>query len=140
MTFDEFDRVTEQLFDEVRKLRDTKGREYARSSDRFANFNRLAKELGMSREKVLWVYTAKHLDGIVSFINTGLTFSTEKIEGRIVDAITYLLLLAGMIRENALQHTLIEMGMNEDGTPRQSNLPSAEDLDNYLEQNRHDPS
>jgi hypothetical protein len=118
MTFDEFDRVTDEIFHQVLKMRDTKGKEYARSEDRFANFNRLAAELGLKREHVLWVYTAKHLDGIVSYVNNGRAFSTERVEGRIVDAITYLLLLAGMVREN----------------DKQAGLPSAADLDAHVEQ------
>lgn len=103
MTFEEFDKVCEQMFKEVRVMRDTKGKEYARSKDRFDNFNRLARDLKVSREQILWVYTSKHLDGIVSYINNGCTFSGEHIHGRIKDVITYLLLLDGMIVENDRQ-------------------------------------
>jgi hypothetical protein len=99
MTFEQFDKFQAELLAEVVKMKDTKGREYAHSEDRFANFNRLAEELEMSPEKVLWIYFTKHKDSIVSFLKTRCTFSNESIYGRIVDAITYLTLLAGMIRE-----------------------------------------
>jgi hypothetical protein len=101
MTFDEFDEVTRQIIAQVCRMSETKGREYARSEDRFANFDRLAKDLQLSREKVLWVYLVKHLDAITNYVKDGHTHSSEPIEGRIVDAITYLMLLAGMIREGA---------------------------------------
>lgn len=84
-------------------MKDTKGKEYANSTSRFANFDRLAERLGVSNLIVGWVYITKHLDSIESFIKTGRTFSTEPIEGRLVDAITYLTLIAGMIREKELK-------------------------------------
>jgi hypothetical protein len=99
MTFEEFDRFTEGLFEDVMKMRDTKGKEHANSADRFGNFNRLASRLDMPREKVLLVYLTKHMDSIDSYVVNSKTFSTETIRGRIVDAITYLTLLAGMIQE-----------------------------------------
>lgn len=99
MTFEEFEKYQQSLFDEVAKMRDTKGREYANSADRFANFNRLAEELGLSNVQVAWVYTAKHLDSLKQYIRTQQTYSTEPIEGRIVDAICYLTLIGGMLLE-----------------------------------------
>lgn len=99
MTFEEFDKFTQELLTEVVKMRDTKGKEYANSTDRFDNFNRLSKRLDLSREKVLMVYLSKHMDSIDSYIVNGKTFSNEAIRGRIIDAITYLTLLAGMIEE-----------------------------------------
>jgi hypothetical protein len=39
------------------------------------------------------------LDGIASFMKTHQTFSNEGVRGRIVDAITYLTLIGGMIEE-----------------------------------------
>lgn len=101
MTFDQFDKFSTDLIQKVLLMRDTKGQEYARTSDRFDNFNRLAAELKIPREKVWQVYFTKHWDGIRSFIDNGREFSDEGIQGRIVDAITYLTLLAGMIEEDA---------------------------------------
>jgi len=99
MNFEEFDRFQLDLISEVRAMGPTKGREYANSEDRFANFRRLSDSIGLKDYQVGWVYTAKHLDGIASFVKTGQEFSTEKVRGRIVDAITYLTLIAGMIEE-----------------------------------------
>jgi hypothetical protein len=101
MTFEEFDAITETLLAQIRQMRDTKGREYAGPRDRFDNFNRLSTRMGIRRQQVWQVYFTKHIDAIESFIREERTYSSEGIEGRIVDAMVYLLLLAGMIREDS---------------------------------------
>ncbi len=104
MTFDQFDQFQKNLIAEVVAMRATKGREYANDADRFANFRRLASQIGLKDYQIAWVYGVKHLDGIASFMKTGQEFSSETIRGRIVDAITYLTLIAGMIEEAKNQH------------------------------------
>lgn len=100
MTFAEFDEFQAALIAEVVKIKDTKGKEYANSESRFANFDRLSAKLGISRIQVCNVYMTKHLDAIDSYCKNGTYYSNENIRGRIVDAITYLTLLAGMIAES----------------------------------------
>jgi len=101
MTFEEFDKFQRKLIDEVIVMRDTKGKEYAHEGDRFGNFNRGAAKNGVSRLVVANILLSKHMDSIDSYIKTGgKVFSTEPIRGRIVDAITYLTLIAGMIAED----------------------------------------
>jgi hypothetical protein len=99
MTHEEFDNFQDGLLAEVVAMKSTKGREYANSENRFANFNRLALSLDLTNIQVAWVYTAKHLDAIASYCRLGRTQSIEPIRGRIVDAITYLTLITGMIEE-----------------------------------------
>jgi hypothetical protein len=89
-----------ELIDEVIRMRDTKGKEYANSEDRFGNFRRLSGELGLKDYQIAYVYLKKHLDSISSYIKNGTEFSTESIRGRFVDAITYLTLITGMIEES----------------------------------------
>lgn len=103
MTFSEFDAFAEGVIAQVLTMRDTKGREYAGKSDRFGNFNRLADRMGITRLQVWQVYATKHMDSIETFIREGQTYSTESIQGRIVDEITYLLLLAGMVEEDRVR-------------------------------------
>lgn len=102
MTFTDFDKFQEELIAEVYKMRDTKGKEYANSADRFDNFNRLAMKLGINRLQVCNVYLTKHLDAIDQYCRNLQTHSTESIRGRVVDAMCYLSLLAGMIEEGEL--------------------------------------
>ncbi len=99
MTFPEFDKFQQELLKEVVGMRDTKGKEYAHSEDRFANFNRLAAGLNLPNYLIGWVYCKKHLDSIESFMKDGKVYSNEAIQSRFLDAITYLILIAGMVRE-----------------------------------------
>ena len=99
VTFPEFDKFQEELLKEVVVMKDTKGKEYAHSEDRFANFNRLAEGLNLPNTQIAWVYTMKHKDSIESYLRGGYK-GTEPIRGRIVDLITYLTLIAGMIEES----------------------------------------
>ena len=74
-------------------------KEYARkNSNAFANFERVGKNLDISREEVLLVYLLKHIDGICSFVK-GHKSQREDVRGRLTDAIVYLCLLWGMINE-----------------------------------------
>lgn len=77
----------------------TKGDEYSRDTDQLANFKRQAEELNATPEKILMVYLNKHLDSIKSFVKTGKVLS-EPIEGRIDDAILYLILLKGIVQDD----------------------------------------
>lgn len=99
MTFKDFDEFQAALLAEVVQMKDTKGKEYANSESRFANFDRLSDRLNLPNIQIGLVYLTKHMDAIESYIAKGRTYSTETIQGRIVDAITYLTLIAGMIEE-----------------------------------------
>lgn len=100
MTFEEFEILQKQMFADIEKIGAGKGREYASSDDRLANFKRLALELDMSPEKVAYVYFKKHLDSIQTYLKNGKEFSEEGIRGRFLDAINYLTLIYGLIAES----------------------------------------
>jgi hypothetical protein len=78
-------------------LTDTKGREYANSDDQLANFKRLSTQLGLTPEQVITVYMTKHLDSINSYVRNPEQDLSEPIDGRIDDAILYLILLKASI-------------------------------------------
>lgn len=100
MTNRRFLALTEKRIAVVKKLRDTKGKEYANSdTDRLANFKDVAKELGISPQQVLMVYFKKHMRSLDSFLRHHRTFTTESVQSRISDAITYLLLLEALIED-----------------------------------------
>lgn len=104
--------ITEQ-FTALQTLTATKGEEYAGAGndDQHANFNRQAEKLGMPPEKVLMVYLSKHQDAIDNYVRTGAALS-EPIEGRIDDAILYLLLLKAMIRDRTVIATAAGRNFN----------------------------
>lgn len=94
----EFKRLLESTYCTLESLTDSKGKEYSRDADQLMNFKRQAAELGVSPLVVLAVYLNKHLDAVKSFIKNGREFS-EPIEGRIDDAILYLILLKALISD-----------------------------------------
>lgn len=113
MTHQEFADFTEQVFDRVRQIAVTKGKEYADDeNNRFANFDVLAKDLEISPFKVWWCYVGKMLFAIKRWLRTGATLS-ESIEERFLDVIVYTLLAWGMARRAAEAAKPVEAPMGE---------------------------
>lgn len=101
----DFKNVIDTVYQSLCKLTATKGEEYANSDDdQFANFRRGAADLGIPKEAVLLIYLSKHMDSIKSYVKgLGKPVShalSEPIEGRIDDAILYLVLLRGMVAKD----------------------------------------
>ena len=97
MTKDQFDDLFTSIIDQVKATRDDGQKEYAHNEvNVFANFERTARQLNTTRDKVLMTFLMKHIDGIVAHIN-GHTSQREDIRGRLKDAIVYLCLLWGMV-------------------------------------------
>ena len=101
--------LTEELIDECLEIMKSKGLAYSGKQDSFANFKRVAKNLSMSQYNVWYVYFAKHLDSLASWIREEYSDS-EPITGRIKDLINYLFLLYGMIIEKEQEEKLLEEG------------------------------
>ena len=99
MTHKQMCQLMQKALDEVTEMRDAGQKEYAHTEDNvFANFERVSELTDVSREKVLLVYLLKHIDGISAYIK-GHQSQRESVNGRITDAIVYLLLLKGMVHE-----------------------------------------
>lgn len=105
MKKDIFLRLLKSTLNNLITLTQTKGEEYARSEDdQLANFRRQANEFGMSMEQVLGIYLNKHLDSIKFHIKNPGVELAEPIEGRIDDAILYLILLKAIKCEGHLSN------------------------------------
>lgn len=88
------------ILDECQALREAGQKEYAHDeSNAFGNFERTGSELFLVREKVLWIFLKKHLDGILAYIN-GHRSQREDVRGRINDSIVYLILLRAMVEDD----------------------------------------
>ena len=98
MKYEDAEKLMERMFEEERAVAQSKGKEYTQG-DRLDNFKRIAKELDLDPKKVLYVYMKKHWDSITGFVKNNQTYSTEAIEGRIMDARVYLFLLRCLIEE-----------------------------------------
>lgn len=100
MTRQEVAELFDRVYKELSELREAGQKEYAHDEgNAFANFERVADRLGLSRDAVLLVYLLKHIDGITAFVR-GHRSQREDVRGRIKDAIVYLHLLYGMIEED----------------------------------------
>jgi len=110
MNTKEFEKDVDALFEQCKNILVNKGREYQSTKEEgtnvFANFERGAADAGVNRETILWIYFSKHRDSIATFIRDlqrGESLEelesklSEPINGRIFDAINYLLILNSMI-------------------------------------------
>ena len=92
-----FNAYFDYMINQIKETRDDGQKEYARTDDNvFANFDRVADCLKISREKALMVYLLKQIDGISSYIE-GHRSQREDVSGRIQDSLVYLFLLWAMI-------------------------------------------
>ena len=100
MNSSDFEALMGNTFGNLTKLSASKGLEYSGETDRLANFKDQAKLLGFATPiQVLGVYLNKHLGSINKFISGLDKGLSEPIEGRIDDAILYLVLLKALINE-----------------------------------------
>ena len=110
-----FDNLFLQIIDEVKQTRDSGQKEYAHSKENvFANFERVAESLDISKEQALMVYLMKHMDGINAWIK-GHKSQREDVTGRIKDAIVYLCLLWGMASEEIVSEGEIDAFFDKQG-------------------------
>ena len=90
----------EKILKQSKQIHSQGQKEYAHDEDNvFANFERVASNLNISREKVSLVYLLKHIDGICSHVD-GYETQRDSIFGRLTDAIVYLCILWAMIEES----------------------------------------
>lgn len=90
--------LMERTFGQVRALNSSKGREYADDDEALRNFYNRADEFGTDPLVVCGIFLGKHLDAIKAYIKTGEVLS-EGIDGRVHDAILYLVLLLGLVED-----------------------------------------
>jgi len=104
--FLEFINLIKEVTNRILDLSHSKGAEYRGkdgNSNIHVNFDRMASRLNLTPEKVLSVLLSKHMDSIDTYVNSidvtagyvGKPMS-EPIEGRIDDAILYLMILRAM--------------------------------------------
>lgn len=100
----DFEKVVAQTMANCQQLLITKGREYANSIDRLANFKRGAGLTGCTPLQVGMIYLSKHYDAIATFISCCAkgeenAVTSEPIESRFDDLINYCMLLKALIIE-----------------------------------------
>lgn len=97
MKHKEMMKLIKTIFEKVKEIHTEGQKEYAMDEDNvFANFERIATQMDIDRETILWVYFMKHVDGIASYLK-GHRSQREDVTGRLTYAIVYLCILWGMI-------------------------------------------
>jgi hypothetical protein len=101
----------EQTLDEVmancKDILQKKGKDYSQDQNRFSNFERAADDCGISVFQAWLVFFSKHYFSIGRFCKEQIVYS-EPIEGRIYDAINYLVILLAMIKKHKNKNSNIE--------------------------------
>ena len=95
-----FENIVADQMDLIKSVLMQGAKEYA-NIDRLANFKGVAEKLKISPGKVALVYLLKHIDGICKYVETGEA-QRDTLNGRITDAINYLILLRAICAERDL--------------------------------------
>lgn len=100
--------IAHNIFADVDNLLLTKGKAYSSLNDSLANFYRNAERLGLTPFQIWAVYFNKHIDSInnaIQYNPSNPVDSSEGLEGRIRDAITYLTILECLLIEQKTEPT-----------------------------------
>ena len=101
MTNSQFYSHMETIFNDAKAIAKSKGEDYTKGDlDALANFKIGGKNIGVSPDKVCWIFMNKHYAAITNYIKTGGQSESEPIDLRIKDMINYLVLLSALIVEN----------------------------------------
>lgn len=95
----EFNEFMENFLLQTTEIMTTKGNDYAGDEDVLTNFKTNASRLGLDPAQVWAVYFMKHIDAILTHVRDG-EVKSEPIEGRVSDAINYLILFAAMLEDD----------------------------------------
>jgi hypothetical protein len=102
MTHAEFDAILNRRIDLCRSVLAGKAGEYAAGGDRLHNFKRSADRRGTSTAEALLGMLSKHwtsIEDLVAAWEAGEAVSGDRIDEKIGDAVNYLILLEGVLRE-----------------------------------------
>lgn len=100
-----FEEVVENRLGKIREIMLIKGKEYRRGGNVYHNFDRAAAMNNQTREKALWGMASKHIVSILDIVDdldSGKVPSQEMIEEKFTDAMNYLLLLEGALKERLI--------------------------------------
>ena len=102
LTYKEFQKLLEKRFDKTRETYSRKMNEYATDLDVFKSFKEgVGFSFHNTPEGVAWEYACKHLESIKTIISKcpGEVPTDELLGEKIGDAINYLIILEGLIKE-----------------------------------------
>lgn len=96
-----FNQLVEEQLERCKSVLVQKGEEYAPSDepDRLEHFKKVAVLLGKSQNYAIFTMLVKHLVSISDMCTTEDTYSIERWEEKITDAINYLCILRASLEE-----------------------------------------
>ena len=102
MTKEEFDNFLSTVFNRTIKMFNIKRNEYACDDDVFRSF-RLGTGFSIHDEpsQVAYEYLCKHLESIRTMVKNSENIETEYIEEKIGDAMNYLVIIDGLLKEKS---------------------------------------
>lgn len=103
MKREQFIELRQRVLDACDQITKTKGVDYTKSSDDcLANFKE-GSVFGLTSLQTAGMFAKKHIDSIYNYIKTNGRSESEPIEGRIQDAINYLLFIQALIEEEQFE-------------------------------------
>lgn len=105
MTLENRQMLAEDLFSKCLKILESKGQAYSGNEDALANFKINGERLNLSKYQIWSVYFNKHIDSINNAIKYNPNKPEDKsegLQGRIIDAINYLIILQALLEEDEL--------------------------------------
>lgn len=97
-----FESVVENRLEQTKQVMLVKGKEYRRNNNAYHNFDRAAAMKGETRERALLGMASKHFVSVLDIIDDldkGIVPTQAMIDEKFGDAINYLILLEGALKE-----------------------------------------
>lgn len=100
MTHERYLEIKQEMIDLVTSIQDSKGKAYTiNSDDRLANFYRTSERTGLTALQVWGCFFDKQISAILEYSRDPNSPQSEPIDQRIADAIGYLFLLYGLVKD-----------------------------------------
>ena len=99
------DRFNDVITRRLRKTQETfdlKNLEYGQPNDVYHNFNTAGAINRQTPEEALWGMASKHLVSIIDMIKNPSKVTRERVDEKMGDMVTYLILLEGLLLERDL--------------------------------------
>lgn len=117
MQFDEFERMQDELFAQLKQINQTKGIEYRATDDQLSTFKSIGTMLGIPPETVLLVLACKHWQSIITY-NRDLIANvdrerSEPMHGRFLDLIQYMMLMEALRRDRECESQKVGTDQSE---------------------------
>lgn len=103
MTSVEFDKIVDDLTDQIKSVLKSKATEYNLEDDRLSSFKRAASLQQQTPSQSLLGMMTKHVISIYDYVESGTKFTEAMAREKIGDNLNYLILLFAMLKEEGFK-------------------------------------